>query len=75
MVTKHFNYQRDAIDEPYLNLAIEAQAKYLVSRDKDLLDIRSSAEASAAEFRQRFPFVEIMEPLEFLRAIRIQLRP
>ena len=41
-VPRHFNYQeRDIKDEPYLNLAIEVQADYLVSRDNDLLDLMS----------------------------------
>jgi len=30
---------RDPKDEPYLNLALAAQAQYLVSRDLDLLDL------------------------------------
>ena len=38
-VPKRFSYPRDIDDEPYLNLAIETEANYLVSRDKDLLDL------------------------------------
>ena len=33
--------ERDRKDEPYLNLALEARARYLVSRDRDLLDLMS----------------------------------
>ena len=70
---KHFNYPRDPKDEPYLNLAIEAKARFLVSRDKDILDLRDGAEPSAIEFQQRFPEIRIMEPLEFLQAARSEL--
>ncbi len=73
LVAKHFTYPRDPKDEPYLNLAIEAQAKFLASRDNDLLDLRSSAESSAVEFRRRFPDLRITEPLEFLREMRREL--
>jgi predicted nucleic acid-binding protein len=40
-VPRVFEYPRDPNDEPYINLAIPARAKYLVSRDKDLLDLMS----------------------------------
>ena len=67
---KHFSYPRDSKDEPYLNLAIQAQAEFLVSRDKDILDLRQSLDAAAVEFRQKFAQIRIMEPLEFLRTMR-----
>lgn len=38
-VPKKFSYSRDPDDELYINLAAEAKADYLVSRDKDLLDL------------------------------------
>lgn len=38
-----FFYPRDPNDEPYFNLAIAIQADFLVSRDKDLLDLEQSA--------------------------------
>src|SRR5262245_32761689 len=34
-----FALARDPDDEPYLNLAIAAAADYLVTRDKDMLDL------------------------------------
>lgn len=69
-VRKHFTYPRDPKDEPYLNLAIEAQARYLASRDNDILDLRNSTEPAAVEFRQKSPSIHILEPLEFLREVR-----
>lgn len=38
-VPKRFVYPRDPKDEPYVNLAAEIKADYLVSRDYDLLDL------------------------------------
>jgi uncharacterized protein len=70
---KHFGYERDPKDEPYLNLAIEAQATYLVSRDTDILDLGTSADAAALDFRKRYPLIRIMEPLHFLRSVRAEL--
>jgi putative PIN family toxin of toxin-antitoxin system len=35
-VPKRFVYPRDPKDEPYVNLAVEMKADYLVSRDNDL---------------------------------------
>lgn len=73
VVGRHFRYPRDPKDEPYLNLAIEAQARYLASRDNDILDLRTSMDVEAVDFRQRFPNIHILEPLEFLREIRREL--
>jgi len=38
-VPRVFSYERDPKDEPYINLAITAGASYLVSRDRDVLDL------------------------------------
>ena len=74
-VREHVGFARDPNDEPYLNLAIEAQARYLASRDNDLLDLRNSGDPFAVGFRQSFPTLQILEPLEFLREIRRELIP
>jgi putative PIN family toxin of toxin-antitoxin system len=62
-----FSYPRDHDDEPYINLALAAKAKYLVSRDKDILDL-----ATDADFHARFPDVIILNPVAFLREISSQ---
>jgi putative PIN family toxin of toxin-antitoxin system len=69
-VPKKFSYSRDPDDEPYINLAIEAQAKYIVSRDKDLLSLMNAYTDEAKEFRQRFRPLQVIEPLELLKEVR-----
>ena len=66
---RRFIYQRDEDDEPYINLAIEVGAQFLVSRDKDLLDLMTSYADDCKEFRQRFRTLKIIEPLDLLRSI------
>jgi len=63
-VPKAFPFERDPKDEPYLNLAFATGAKYLVSRDRDLLDLMADA-----SFRNQHPSLEILEPPAFLDAI------
>jgi putative PIN family toxin of toxin-antitoxin system len=68
-VPKLFEYPRDVNDEPYLNLAIAARARYLVSRDRDLLDLMTGTDVESKQFRQRFRFLRIIEPTALLQAI------
>lgn len=65
-----FKLSRDVDDEPYINLAAEVEADYLVSRDKDLLDLMSAYTLEAKEFRQKFRPLRVIEPLEFLKEMR-----
>jgi putative PIN family toxin of toxin-antitoxin system len=69
-VPKRFSYPRDIDDEPYLNLAIEAEANYLVSRDKDLLDLMTGYNDECKRFRHRFRSLTVIEPIEFLKQVR-----
>lgn len=69
-VPKQFNYSRDPDDEPYINLAVAVKADYLVSRDRDLLDLMTAYSSEAKEFRQRFRPLRIVEPLAFLQEVR-----
>jgi len=69
-IPKHFQYPRDPKDEKYINLAIEAEANYIVSRDNDLLDLMTGIDAESKEFRQRFRFLKVIAPGEFLRIIQ-----
>jgi putative PIN family toxin of toxin-antitoxin system len=62
-----FTYSRDPDDAHYVNLAAAANASVIVSRDKDLLDLMDPAKPEAADFRNRFPLLRILDPVSFLR--------
>jgi putative PIN family toxin of toxin-antitoxin system len=66
-VQQHFIYSRDPKDEKYINLAIEAEVSYLVSRDQDLLDLMTGQADECKDFRRRFRQLKITEPAEFLK--------
>ncbi len=62
-----FEYPRDPDDEPYLNLAIEVESDYLISRDADLQDLMKWEQEAGREFQRRFRFLKIVTPVEFLQ--------
>ena len=62
-----FAYDRDPDDAHYVNLALAADAKLIVSRDRDLLDLMDSNKPEGNAFRLRFPLLQILEPGAFLR--------
>ena len=62
-----FPLPRDVKDEKYLNLAIAVNAKYLVSHDKDLLDLMKPALTEGKAFLAKSPNLEILEPPAFLQ--------
>jgi putative PIN family toxin of toxin-antitoxin system len=64
-----FVYSRDPDDAHYVNLALAADARLIVSRDKDLLDLMDSTKPEAAEFQRRYPVLRILDPVGFLREI------
>ena len=68
-VPEEFHYERDPDDEMYINLAIVSNAAYLVSRDKDLLDLITTSTDIARQFRSRYPFLQIMTAGDFITAI------
>jgi len=59
---------RDPKDEPYLNLALAVTAKYLVTWDRDLLDLMAD-NREGTKFRLRFPQLLILTPVAFLRKL------
>lgn len=65
-VPEVFRYPRDPKDEPYVNLALAARADYLVTRDKDLLDLMDGGLPTGKDFRERFPGLSILDPVAFL---------
>nr|WP_238602703.1 putative toxin-antitoxin system toxin component, PIN family [Fimbriiglobus ruber] len=70
-----FRYPRDPKDEPYLNLAIAENADYLVSWDKDILDLATSDGPEARIFRNLAPRLQIMNPADFLALMRRSTAP
>jgi putative PIN family toxin of toxin-antitoxin system len=59
-----FTLPRDPDDEPYLDLAIAVAAGYLVTRDKDLLDLMLDP-----LFRAHYPGLTILDPAAMLRIL------
>ncbi len=68
-VPEEFRYERDPKDERYVNLALVANARYLVSRDKDLLDLVNPSLSASAVFRSRYPMLKIMTVTDFVKEI------
>lgn len=68
-VGQYYFYPRDPDDEPYLNLAIEVEADYLLSRDSDLLDLMNWEREDGRVFQKRFGFLKIVTPNEFLQVM------
>jgi putative PIN family toxin of toxin-antitoxin system len=66
---EHYVLLRDPKDSKYLNLAIEAAAPYLVSDDKDLLDLMDPASVAGLDFRSRYPSVQVVSPSAFLSIV------
>ena len=61
-VPRVFQFDRDPKDEPYINLAIAAIANYLVSWDKDILDLADTSTPHGERLRRQAPELEIVEP-------------
>lgn len=61
---------RDPDDSPYVNLAAAAGVAYLVSRDKDVLDLMDEP-----AFTARFPQLSVVDPVAFLNAVRAATAP
>jgi putative PIN family toxin of toxin-antitoxin system len=68
-VPARFRFPRDPDDEPYLNLAAHVRAEYLVTRDRDLLDLADSTADEAQQFRRICPGLKILDPVGLLQEI------
>ncbi len=68
-IRKRYRFPRDPDDEPYLNLAIAAGAEFLVTRDKDLLDLMNWRKKDGREFQKRFRNLRIVDPVSFVKEI------
>jgi putative PIN family toxin of toxin-antitoxin system len=68
-VPEQFSYSRDQNDEPYINLAVECGAAFIVSWDRDLLDLMTGHTNECKEFRQRFRNLKVIEPTKLLSIV------
>lgn len=68
-VPHKFDFRRDPKDEPYVNLAVAADATFIVSRDNDLLDLMSKYDDDSKEFRQRFRPLKVITPETLLTEV------
>jgi putative PIN family toxin of toxin-antitoxin system len=68
-IPKSFYFQRDPKDEMIIDLALFSKTDFIVSRDKDLLDLMTDISIEAKEFRQKSRPLKIVEPIEFLRIL------
>ena len=73
-VPQHFRYERDPDDEPYVNVAIEARAEYLVSWDKDLLALGDKSKPEGKLFQEQFPNLKIVNPVLLLKEFEKDLQ-
>jgi predicted nucleic acid-binding protein len=70
-VPKAFSLPRDPDDEPYTDLAIAAEAKFLVTwNDRHLTYLMRQDTPEGIEFCRRFPTLQIVDPPTFLAEIR-----
>jgi predicted nucleic acid-binding protein len=68
--SKAFPLPRDPDDEPFIDLAVAVGAQYLVTWNaRHLTYLMTEDAAEAKEFRQRFPTLRILSPVDFLREI------
>jgi predicted nucleic acid-binding protein len=67
-----FALPRDRDDEPYTDLAIAAQASYLVTwNERHLTYLMRKDTPEGVEFCKRFPELRIISPPEFIREIMV----
>jgi uncharacterized protein len=67
---------RDPDDEPYLNLAVAVQADYLVTwNERHLSYLMRGDTPEGKQFCSRFPHLQIVDPVTFLRAVEAAQAP
>ncbi len=68
-VPEEYRFERDPKDACYLNLAIVARASFIVSRDRDLLDLMNPNSKTAGDFLRRYPLLKIINPTDLLAKV------
>ncbi len=70
---KTFTLPRDPNDEPYIDLAVAANARYVVTwNDRHLTYLMREDTPEGKEFRAKFPAITILSPTDFLRNVLVR---
>ena len=70
-VPRSFALNRDPKDEPYINLAIKAEARFLVTwNERHMTYLMRRDTPEGIDFCNRFPSLAILNPVDFLQAVR-----
>ena len=64
-----YRHPHDPDDSAYVNLALKADARLIVSRDRHLLMLLDARRKEGREFQARFPALRIIDPVELLREL------
>ena len=64
-----FTYERDPDDAHYVNLALAADARLIVTRDKDLLDLMEPSTTEARDLLAQHPDFRVLTPPQFLAMV------
>jgi putative PIN family toxin of toxin-antitoxin system len=67
-----FHHERDPKDERYVNLALAAAARFLVTWDRHLLDLMDERHADSQAFRASYPHLRIVSPVGLLHELTSQ---
>jgi putative PIN family toxin of toxin-antitoxin system len=65
-----FIHPIDPDDSHYVNLALAAAARLIVSRDRHLLNLSNNAKPWSADFRRRFPQLQVVGAETLLEELR-----
>lgn len=68
-VPEMYRHPHDPDDSAYINLALKADARLIVSRDRHLLMLADRDRSEGKDFRSRFPGFRIVDPVELLREL------
>jgi putative PIN family toxin of toxin-antitoxin system len=64
-----YRHPYDPDDSNYVNLALKADARLIVSRDRHLLLLADTARKEGKEFQALFPSLRILDPIQLLREL------
>jgi uncharacterized protein len=64
-----YRHPFDPDDSAYVNLALKADARLIVSRDRHLLNLADASRAEGKDFQTRFPGFRIVDPVQLLKEL------